>query len=259
MSGTTSAGGRRESLLLAAFVRLADTLVDDYDMADLLHELAAQCVEILGVAAAGLLVSTQRGTESLQVLASSTEQTRLLELFQLQTNEGPCLDCVRTGLPVLVPDLTTATQRWPRFTPEALREGFSQVQALPLRLRGETIGALNLFGREPGPLPEQDLRAAQALADTATIGILQERAIRRGEVLTEQLQYALHSRVVIEQAKGVLAQAGNLDMDRAFQVLRDYARSHNRRLGEVASHLVSGTLRPQEILASEPVADADCG
>lgn len=254
MSGT-STGGRRESLLLAALVRLADTLVDDYDMADLLHELASQCVEILGVAAAGLLVSTQRGTENLQVLASSPEQVRLLELFQLQTNEGPCLDCVRTGQPVLAPDLT-ATERWPRFTPEALREGFSQVHAIPLRLRGETIGALNLFGHQPGPLPEQDLRAAQALADTATIGILQERAIRRGEVLTEQLQYALHSRVIIEQAKGVLAQAGNLDMDRAFQVLRDYARNRNGRLGEIARQLVSGTLHPQEFLASAPAAQA---
>ena len=254
MSSTTPIGEQREARLLAAFVRLADTLVDDYDMADLLHELAQHCVEILDVAAAGLLLSTQRGTESLQVLASSTEQTRLLELFQLQTNEGPCLECVRTGEAILVPDLTVAIERWPRFAPEALREGFVQVHALPLRLRGETIGALNLFGRRPGPLPEQDLRAARALADTATIGILQERAIHRGEVLTEQLQYALHSRVVIEQAKGVLAQAGDLDMDQSFQVLRAYARSHNSRLSEVAHQLVSGALRPQIVLASAPAA-----
>lgn len=254
MSGTTPFGEQRESRLLAAFVQLADTLVDDYDMADLLHELAQHCVEILGVAAAGLLLSTQRGTESLQVLASSTEQTRLLELFQLQTNEGPCLECVRTGEPVVVPDLSAVTERWPRFAPEALREGFAQVHALPLRLRGETIGALNLFGRQPGPLPEQDLRAARALADTATIGILQERAIRRGEVLTEQLQYALHSRVVIEQAKGVLAQAGDLDMGQSFQVLRGYARSHNTRLSEIAHQLVAGALRPHVVLTSAPAA-----
>jgi transcriptional regulator with GAF, ATPase, and Fis domain len=250
VSGTPSSGTQRESRLLAAFVQLADTLVDDYDVAELLHQLAEDCVQILDVAAAGLLLSSQRGTESLQVLASSSEQTRLLELFQLQTNEGPCLDCVRTGQLILVPDLNTTTQRWPRFAPEALREGFVRVHALPLRLRGETIGALNLFGRDPGDLPEQDLLAARALADTATIGILQERAIRRGEVLTEQLQYALNSRVLIEQAKGVLAHAGKVDMDRAFQVLRGYARSHNIRLSQVADHLVAGTLRPQEILAS---------
>jgi hypothetical protein len=155
---------------------------------DLLHQLAWHCVRILEVDAAGLVLSTQRAREDLQVLASSTERTRLLELFQLQNDEGPCLDCVRTGEPVLVPDLRLVTERWPRFAPQALREGFIRVHAVPLRLRGETIGALNLFGHASGVLPERDLLVARALADTATIGILQERAIRRGEVLTEQLE-----------------------------------------------------------------------
>lgn len=250
MSGTTPSGAQRESELLGALVRLADTLVDDYDIVDLLHQLATDCVEILDVTAAGLLLSSQRSTGVLHVLASSTEQTRLLELFQLQTNEGPCLDCVRTGEPVLIPDLAAATQRWPRFAPEALREGFSRVHAVPLRLRRETIGALNLFGRQPGPMSEQNLLAAKALADVATIGILQERAIRRGEVLTEQLETALNSRIIIEQAKGVLAQAGNLDMDRAFQALRSYARSRNAPLGELARRLVTGAVDPAEVLTS---------
>jgi transcriptional regulator with GAF, ATPase, and Fis domain len=248
MSGTTPSGAQRESRLLAALVQLADTLVDDYDIVDLLHQLATDCVEILDVAATGLMLSTQRSPGALHVLASSTEQTRLLELFQLQANEGPCLDCFRTGEPVLVPDLAATIQRWPRFAPEALREGFPRVHAVPLRLRRETIGALNLFGREPGPMPEQDLLAAKALADVATIGILQERAIHRGEVLTEQLETALNSRIIIEQAKGVVAQAGNLDMDRAFQAVRGYARSHNTRLSEIAHRLVSGVIDPAEIL-----------
>jgi hypothetical protein len=253
MSGTTPSGTQRESRLLAAFVHLADTLVDDYDIVDLLHQLAIDCVEILDVAAAGIMMSTQRIPGGLHVLASSNEQTRLLELFQLQTNEGPCLDCVRTGEPVLMSDLTAATQRWPRFAPEALREGFFCVHAIPMRLRRETIGALNLFGREPGPMPEQNLLVAKALADTATIGILQERAIRRGEVLTEQLETALNSRIVIEQAKGVLAQAGNLDMDQSFQALRRYTRGRGARLSEIAHRLVSGTLGPAEILTPNPV------
>ncbi|HEU5469844.1 MAG TPA: GAF and ANTAR domain-containing protein, partial [Actinophytocola sp.] len=252
MSGSGSAGAQRESRLLEAFVQLADTLVDDYDVVDLLHQLAQHCVRILQVDAAGLLLSTQRPGGDLQVIASSTEQTRLLELFEVQTNEGPCLDCVRTGEPILMPDLTLATHRWPHFAPQALREGFSRVHAVPLRLRGQTIGALNLFGHDAGALPDQDLLVAQALADTATIGILQERAVRRGEILTEQLETALHSRIAIEQAKGVLAQAGSLDMDQAFQALRNYARSHNARLSDTAQHIVTGTLEPDQILTPSP-------
>jgi transcriptional regulator with GAF, ATPase, and Fis domain len=226
---------------------MADTLVDDYDIAEVLHQLADHCVRLLDAAAAGLMLSDQRG--GLQVMASSSEQTRLLELFEIQANEGPCLDCFTGGEPVLVADLSTMTERWPRFAPEALRQGFAAVHAIPLRLRRETIGALNLFGHDPHPLPQQDIEVASALADTATIGILQERAIHRGEVLTEQLQTALNNRVVIEQAKGVLAYAGKLDMDQAFQTLRAYSRSHNARLSDVAHNLAAGTLNPRDIAA----------
>jgi transcriptional regulator with GAF, ATPase, and Fis domain len=250
MSQTAPSAAGRETRLLAAFVEMADTLVDDYDIADVLHQLVWHCAELLDAVAAGLMLADQRG--NLQVLAASTEQTRLLELFQLQTNEGPCLDCFHTGEPIAVPDVSLATQRWPRFASEALREGFRSVHAVPMRLRRQTIGALNFFGRRPGPLGEQDLRVARALADTATIGILQERAIRRSEVLTEQLQTALNNRITIEQAKGLLAHATGLEMDQAFEALRAHARSTSTRLSEIAHQLVTGTLRPSQISPHQP-------
>ncbi|MBB4964977.1 GAF and ANTAR domain-containing protein [Saccharothrix violaceirubra] len=231
-------------------MQLADTLVDDYDIADVLHDLVRHCTDVLGAAEAGLLLSDQHGT--LRVLASSTERTRLLELLQLQTDEGPCLDCVRSGRPVVVPDLATASARWPRFVPAALGEGFTSVQAIPMRLRGQTIGALNLFGRDAGPMSDRDLRVARALADTATIGILQERTIRRGEILTEQLQSALNNRITIEQAKGILSYAGNITMDRAFAVLRAHGHRSGVPLTEVAHRLVTGLLKPAEVLAERP-------
>lgn len=243
---TPPTSAQRETRLLQAFVQMADTLVDDYDVADVLHQLVEHCVQLLDAAAAGLLLSDQRG--GLRVMASSTEQTWLLELFQIQANEGPCLDCVRSGELVHVADLATMTDRWPRFAPEALEQGFVSVHAIPLRLRQDTIGALNLFGRHPGSMPEADVDAARALADTATIGILQERAIHRGEVLTEQLQTALNNRIVIEQAKGVLSYATQLDMEGTFQALRAYSRNNNTRLTEIARQLVTGALAPQDIV-----------
>jgi transcriptional regulator with GAF, ATPase, and Fis domain len=248
----TSSSTQRESRLLQAFVQLADTLVDDYDTAEVLHDLVVHCVQLLDASAAGLMLTDQQG--NLAVMASSTEQTHLLELFQLQADEGPCLECVRSGEPVAAADLNDTVDRWPRFARQALDKGFRSVHAVPLRLRGTTIGALNLFGRDEGTMAEQDLRVARALADTATIGILQERAIRRGEVLTEQLQTALNTRIAIEQAKGVLAYAGGLEMDQAFQALRSYARSHNTRLSDTAHRLATGELLPAEILAGSASA-----
>lgn len=235
-----------EQQLVLAFVDMADTLVDDYDVADLLHRLAGYCVTLLGAAASGLLLSDQRG--SLQVVAASDERTRLLELLQLQADEGPCLEAYRTGVPVHVDDLASAAERWPVFVPEALAEGYRSVQAIPLRLRRQVIGALNLFGRGTGLPGPQNLDFARALADTATIGILQERAIRRHEVLTEQLQTALDSRITIEQAKGVLSHAGDLPMDTAFARLRDYSRRNNLRLSSTAERIALGTLDPHAVL-----------
>jgi GAF domain-containing protein len=236
----------REQHLAAAFVELADTLVDDYDVVDLLDRLAGHSVQLLGATAAGLLLDDQRG--GLRVLAASSERTRLLELFQLQTDQGPCLDCIRTGRPVSVPDLNYAADRWPRFVPMAAQQGFRAVHALPLRLRSHTIGALNLFHDQPATLTTDDLRIGQALADAATIGILHERAIRHGETLIEQLQTALNSRVIIEQAKGFLADRGGLDVDQAFNLLRGYARNHNLRLSDTARRVVEDTDFVQTVL-----------
>jgi transcriptional regulator with GAF, ATPase, and Fis domain len=239
----------REQQLTDAFVDLADTLVSDYDVTDLLHSLAEHCVDILGAAAAGILLSDQRG--SLQQMASSSERARLLELFQLQTNEGPCLEAFSTGSLVAVPDLAAAADRWPRFAAGAAEAGYAGVHALPLRLRTDTIGALNLFTTTSGPLPATDLRVAQALADVATIGILQERAIARSEVLVEQLQGALNSRITIEQAKGVLATHANIGMDEAFARLRSHSRATNTRLTQIATNLINGTLAAADIPARQ--------
>ncbi|MEW2328634.1 GAF and ANTAR domain-containing protein [Micromonospora chersina] len=238
-----------ETQLADVFVEMADTLVDDFDVIEFLHVLTERCVELLGVSAAGLLLTDQR--DALQVVAASSEGTRLLELFQLQTDQGPCLDCFHTGQPVSVANLTLATDRWPRFTAAAAEVGFAAVHALPMRLRSEVIGALSLFDVRPGPLDEDRLRIGQALADVATIGLLQQRAIHRRDILAEQLQTALNSRVLIEQAKGVMAERLHVDVDQAFAILRAGARSRNRRLSELSEAIVDGS----EQLAPGPVAD----
>ncbi len=232
-----------EVQLADVFVEMADTLVDEFDVIDFLHVLTQRCVQLLGVSAAGLLLTDQQDT--LQVVAASSERTRLLELFQLQTDQGPCVDCFRTGQPVSVADLTAAG-RWPGFAVAAAEVGFASVHALPMRLRTEVIGALNFFDTSRGPLDGDKVRIGQALADVATIGLLQQRAIHRRDVLTEQLQTALNSRVLIEQAKGVLAERLQLDMDKAFMVLRSEARNRNRRLSELAKAIVDGSERISE-------------
>jgi transcriptional regulator with GAF, ATPase, and Fis domain len=228
----------RETALLDAFVLLSDTLGDDYDVVDLLDKLVHAAVDLLHVTAAGLLLDDQRGR--LSVMASSSEETRLLEMFQLASSQGPCLDCVATSTVVTSADLAADAARWPLFVPAALTAGFGSVHAVPLRLRASTIGALNLFTEAPQSLTAGDARIAQALADVATIGILQQRSAHRSSVLAEQLQSALNSRVVIEQAKGVLAERRALGMDDAFGLLRRHARDHNLKLSAVAGQVVSG-------------------
>src|SRR5690348_17317758 len=230
-------GDMAEIELADVFVEMADTLVDDFDMIDFLHMLTERCVQLLDVSAAGLLLTD--GQDRLQVVAASSERTRLLELFQLQTDQGPCLDCFRTGQPVSVTDLPSAGL-WPRFTAAAAEAGFSAVHAVPMRLRSEVIGALNLFDADPGALDSGKLRTGQALADVATIGLLQQRAIHQRDVLTEQLQTALNTRVLIEQAKGVLAERLHVDVGDAFTLLREAARNRNRRLSELAQAIVDG-------------------
>ena len=242
--------GSREQALADIFVTLADTLVADYDVVDLLDQLIHSCVRLLGVTAAGLLLDDQRG--HLALMASSSEETRLLEIFQLQNNEGPCLDCVRGRTLVDSADLEGDRERWPMFVPEALAAGFRSVVAVPLRLRDDTIGGLNMFSDAAHPLSDAGRRLAQALADVATIGILQQRAVHRTSALAEQLQHALNSRVVIEQAKGVLAERNNTGMDAAFDTLRRHARHHNLKLADVATDVVRGTIEP----ASLPQVDS---
>jgi hypothetical protein len=234
--------------LVETFVELADTLIDDFDVIDFLHLLVDRCVELLDVDAAGLLLADQHGR--LQLIASSNEQVRLLELCQLQHDEGPCLDAFGTGVRVSVAELAVEGARWPRFAPAAAAAGFAAVDALPMRLRTELIGALNLFRSGVGPLDTVALRTAQALVDVATIGLLQERSIRHQEVLTEQLQTALNSRVIIEQAKGLVAERFGLDMQSAFNALRGYARSRNVKLSDVARTVIDGPADGVDLLGA---------
>ena len=238
----------REELISRAFVTLADTLVDEYDVIELLNRLAGFAVQLLPADAAGIVLGDAR--RELRAVAASDEAAHVMELLQLQSDQGPCLDCFQSAAPVQVADLAQAADRWPTFAAAVSRRGnFRSVHALPLRLRGRAIGALNLFCAVPGPLPEPDLALGQALADVATIGILQERAIHRGDVLNEQLQLALNSRLIIEQAKGVLAQYGGLGPAAAFDSLRQYARSHNVKLAELARRVVAKDVDLTEILA----------
>lgn len=229
----------REGPLVKAFVELADTLVADYDVIELAQRLVDDCVRLLGVDAAGILLAAPG--DGLQVLASTTEQARLLELFQVQSEAGPCLLAYRTGVKVLVEDLTVEPERWPAFAHRAVADGFRAVCALPLRLREERIGALNLFSANAEALSAQDILVGQALADVATIGILHQRATTRSETVSRQLQTALNTRIIIEQAKGMLAERGGLDMDQAFGQLRAHARDKNVRLTDLARAVVEGT------------------
>jgi transcriptional regulator with GAF, ATPase, and Fis domain len=226
----------REAPLVQAFVALADTLVDDYDVVEFAQQLVEDCVSLLDADAAGLLLADLRG--GLQVLASTSEQTRMLELLQIQSDDGPCMQAYRTGEQVKIDDLGVDSGRWTEFIAHASAEGFGAVIAIPLRLRSERIGALNLFRREAGLISDSDLLVAQGLADVATIGILHQRVLTHGALVNSQLQTALNSRIVIEQAKGVLAERLGLDMEQSFVHLRSMARNNNRHLGDVARAVV---------------------
>ncbi|SDP93427.1 GAF domain-containing protein [Lentzea jiangxiensis] len=228
------------------FVELADTLVLRFDAIDFLHTLTGRCVELLEVDAVGILLADQRG--ALNLVAASTEQARMLELFQLQDEEGPCLDCFHTGQPVACADLEQEPQRWPRFTVAARELGFSAVHALPMRLREQIVGALNLFRISPCAIPQDAVELAQSFANVATISILQVRALRHSEMVTEQLQNALNSRIVIEQAKGILTERLRVDVADAFSLMRTHARNSNQLLSEVAQQVVSRSPEITELI-----------
>lgn len=240
----------REPALVQTFVELADSLVDDFDLVELLTLVADRSVEVLDVAAAGLMVAGTDG--ELRVVASSSDAMRVLELFEVQAEQGPCPECYRTGVPIVNEQLTTVDHRWPEFAPRAVAAGFRSVHALPMRLRGQTIGALNLFRADAGLLDDDDVRAARAFADVATIAILSQRATAEAQAVNEQLTHALNSRVVIEQAKGMVAQRTGLDMEQSFVRFRSHARNHNLKLADVARSIIEGDLRPETLDGPAP-------
>jgi GAF domain-containing protein len=235
----------RESFLIATLVELADNLVDDYDVIDILTVLTLRSVQAVDVDAAGVMLASPTG--ELQFVASSSESMKVLELFQIQANEGPCVDCFRNGLPITNQALSETDGRWPLFTPRAIAQGFRAVHCLPMRLRGRTIGALNLFRAHDGSLTDDDVAVAQGLADVATIAILQHEVTLDANTLNAQLSNALNSRIIIEQAKGMVSQATNCDMDHAFNRLRTHARNHNEGLTGLATRVVDKSIDSNEL------------
>ena len=232
----------REAVLARTMVELADTLVDEFDIVDLLTTLSDRCVEVLDIAAAGIMLVDADG--QLRAMTSSSEAMRVVELFELQSQEGPCLDSFHSGRAVVNQDLRTVDGRWPRFAAVAVKAGFIAADAIPMRLRKQVIGALNLFRSEPGSLSDDDVATAQALADVATIAILQHRLVVETQTVNEQLSLALSSRIVIEQAKGMIAERQRVAVEQAFQRLRTHARNHNLRLADLAGDIVAGVVDP---------------
>lgn len=232
---------RRESDLLRAFATLADTLVADYDVVDLMQTLVDCCRDLLDATAAGVLLANGNG--ELELLASTSEASRLVELMQLSADAGPCIESYASGRPVSLSDIYQAPERWNDFREQALEQGFASVHAIPMRLRDTTVGTLNLLRDTPGDLPEDDIVAAQAFADVATIGILHERTLTQSRQIQDQLQHALNSRVLIEQAKGVIAYSHKIPVDEAFTLIRAYARHNQTGLSTVATQIVNQNLR----------------
>lgn len=233
--------------LAHVFVELADTLVESFDVVDFLQTLTERVVELLDADASGLMLSDQRG--GLRLVAATVERARVLELFELQIQEGPCLECYQSGEAITNIGLAEATERWPTFTPAAVEAGFGATHALPLRLRGRIIGALNMFTNEQRLLEEGDLAVGQAMADVATIGLLHQRDTHDQTILSEQLQTALHSRVLLEQAKGALAARAGVSIDEAFVRLRAHARRNQLTLTDVASLVIEGNA-PASLLST---------
>jgi GAF domain-containing protein len=230
----------REASIIDAFVRLSDTLVDDFDIIEFLHFLTQCCIDLVPVDEAAVMLAAPSGT--MQAVASSSERSRLLELFELQNRDGPCLDAYQSGAVVLSPDLSMERERWPTFATRALDDGFHAVHSVPLRLRNEIIGALNLLRGHTGTLSDSDAKLVQSLSDIATIGVLQERLVSRSASMATGLQVALTSRIRIEQAKGIMSERSGISIDAAFDLLRAYARRNSRRLSDVASDVVERNL-----------------
>ena len=225
----------REARVLDAVVSLVDSLLDDFDVVDLLTELTKQCTELLDVAAAGLLLADP--LQQLRLLAATSKQARDLELFQVQADQGPCVECYLTAQPVSIADVGAEAGRWPQFASAAHDAGFVSVHATPMRAAGLVLGALGLFGDRPGALSDADLLVAQTLAHIASVAILQEHPPTPSTVLP-QLRTVLASRVAIEQAKGFLRERLDVSVDEAFTLMRTYARTHGEHLSDVARRLI---------------------
>ena len=240
----------REELLVRTFIELTDTLVEQFDVVELLTRLADRCVELLDVQAAGVMLASN--DRELRVVASSSDAMRVLELFELQSEEGPCPECFQTGDPVASPASAEIDARWPQFGLRASDAGFQSVHALPMCLHGQRLGALNLFRTRAGRLAEADVVAAQAFADVATIAILQRRATADAQVVNEQLTYALNSRIVIEQAKGMVAERTGLDMEQAFNRIRSHARDHNLQLADLARNVIERDVEIDSLERANP-------
>src|SRR6476660_9295035 len=243
----------REDRLVETLVALADTLVDHYDIIDFLQTLAERCVDLVDVSAAGIMLADPK--RELRHAACSNEQMRLVELFELQVEQGPCFDAYRTQMPVICAAPEEAAERWPEFARNANKNGFAAFSAVPMRLRTDVVGALNLFSADARALSDDDSKVVQAMADISTIGILQERSIRDAHAFSSQLEVALESRVVIEQAKGIVAERNHISVDEAFEQIRNFARAHNRLLSETARQIIDGSLEVAELTAAlRPVA-----
>ncbi|MEX2533532.1 MAG: GAF and ANTAR domain-containing protein [Nitriliruptoraceae bacterium] len=242
---------RRDRELLEAFVELADTLVEDFDLVEFLSGLAERVVALEIASEVGILLTDKTG--KLQFVAASHERTQMLELFQIEHQEGPCQDCFKTGKPVRVDELADEAERWPVFGPKAVMTGFRSIQAVPLRLRGNILGAMNLFFSTPNGVSAESLSVIQAMADVATIGILQQRELHRAHTVEAQLQHALQSRISIEQAKGVISEQAKISPDSAFFLLRSYARDNNRKLADIADTVVQGKLSASDLMTKSKI------
>jgi GAF domain-containing protein len=242
------ADSTREEKINDAFVRVAGTLVESYDVLDLLSTLLHTCTELLGIQAGGILIAD--GSGQLELVASTSEEAEIVEIMIVAAGAGPCVDCFDTGAVVSVPDIDADPDSWPRFRRSALEQGFRAAHATPLRLHGEVIGAMNLLSTHPGPLSDRDAKLAQALADVATVGILHERSFRNPGIVSAQLHFALDTRILVEQAKGVLAEVRSCTMTEAFSALRAYARQHGVTLRTAAEGVVNRTI-PAESLSAQ--------